>query len=227
MEPVIRILIVGHNKLICNVLTAVLEDEVDISVVGGVTSVNEALKLAPEADVILVNIQMADGGALKLIHAISATGIPSKALVLGLEESKNQILQFIQAGAAGYVLNKESVQDLLARIRDIYAGQVKVSPQIASALMSRLSEYARMLQRVKTNLTEIDELTTREMEILELIGQGFTNQEIANRLVIELGTVKNHVHNILQKMNANTRQEAAANWVIVRTETDFRSRILE
>jgi len=223
----IRILIVGHNMLICNVLTAVLEDEPDISIVGGVTTINDAIRLAPESDVILVNVQMADGGAFKLMRAITAAGIPSKALVMGLAESKNQIIQYTQAGAAGYVLKNESIDDLLGRVRDIYNGQVKVSPQIASALMSRLNEFARMLQRVKTNVPETAELTTREMEVLDLIGQGLTNQEIANRLVIELGTVKNHVHNILQKMEASTRQEAATKWMIVRTDTDIRFGTLE
>jgi DNA-binding NarL/FixJ family response regulator len=196
----IRILIVGHNKLTNDVVAAVLEDEPDISIVGKATSVNEALRLASEADVIMVSTQMADGEALKLIQAIAAAGIPSKTLAMGLMESKNQILQYVQAGAAGYVLKNASVDDLIGRVRDIYSGRVKISPQIASALTSRLREYARLLKRVMNRQPETEELTAREVEVLDLIGKGFTNPEFASLLVIELGTVKNHVHNILQKM---------------------------
>lgn len=227
MEYMIRILIVGYNPLIGTVLSAVLEDEPDIHIVGEAKTTSKALKLAPSSDVILVNIEMPNDGAFKLIRSLAATGIPAKALVMGLAESKKQILHYIQAGAAGYVLKSDSMHVLLERIRGIDTGQVLVSPKIASALMTRLKNYARMLNRVRASAPETPELTQREIEILDLISQGHTNQQIASQLVIELGTVKNHVHNILQKMDASTRQEAAANWVIFRADANASSQLLE
>jgi DNA-binding NarL/FixJ family response regulator len=92
---------------------------------------------------------------------------------------------------------------------------VRVSPGIAAALMSRVAEYAQLLDDVDAGVGVAADVTPREQEILDLIGQGLTNQQIAEQLVIEVGTVKNHVHSILQKLDANSRHEAAATWTIV------------
>lgn len=212
----IRILIVNQFLLMSNIFVSIFEDEPDIEVVGKVTTTGEALNLASDTDVILVDIKLSNRGAYKLTRAISQAGYSTKVVVLGISESREQVLQYIQAGAAGYVLKDDSVKVLLERVRDIHVGRVKISPQIASALMTRLSEYSQYLHQVKNNGLHIADLTRREMEILELIGEGLTNQEIANRLIIELGTAKNHVHNILQKMGASTRREAAASWTVAR-----------
>jgi two-component system, NarL family, nitrate/nitrite response regulator NarL len=89
-----------------------------------------------------------------------------------------------------------------------------MSPKIAAAVMARVREYAVMLAYVEGGDGDPARLTSREREIVELIGKNLTNQQIAERLIIELGTVKNHVHNILHKLAASSRQEAAANWAI-------------
>lgn len=215
MGAKISILLVNQIRLLGNVLAAVLEDEPDMEVIGCATSVSQALDLAPKSDVILVNTRMSDGTALELIREVTDADIPAKVLALGLAESKAQILQYVEAGVAGYVLKDDSVDDLLERIRNAHAGQVRVSPKIAAALMSRVTEYAQLLDQVEAGIGEVDDLTPREQEILDLIGQGLTNQQIAEQLVIEVGTAKNHVHNILQKLDASSRHEAAATWAIV------------
>lgn len=206
----ISILLVNQIRLLGNVLAAVLEDEPDMEVIGCATSVSQALDLAPKSDVILVNTRMSNGMALEFFQAVSDAELPAKVLALGLAESKEQILQYVEAGAAGYVLKDDSVDDLLQRIRGAHTGQVRVSPKIAAALMSRVTEYAQLLNQVDAGIGEADDLTPREQEILDLIGQGLTNQQIAEKLVIEVGTVKNHVHSILQKLDASSRHEAAA-----------------
>jgi DNA-binding NarL/FixJ family response regulator len=210
MGAKISILLVNQIRLLGNVLAAVLEDEPDMEVIGCATSVSQALDLAPKSDVILVNTRMSNGMALEFFQAVSDAELPAKVLALGLAESKEQILQYVEAGAAGYVLKDDSVDDLLQRIRGAHTGQVRVSPKIAAALMSRVTEYAQLLNQVDAGIGEADDLTPREQEILDLIGQGLTNQQIAEQLVIEVGTVKNHVHSILQKLDASSRHEAAA-----------------
>jgi two-component system, NarL family, nitrate/nitrite response regulator NarL len=144
---------------------------------------------------------------------------------IGLAEAQEQVLQYVQAGAAGYVLQDESLEDLLERVRDAHAGRVRVSPKIAAALMSRVAEYALLLDQVELGSYPV-ELTPREEEILAIIGQGLTNQEIADRLRIEVGTVKNHVHSILQKLDVNSRHEAAVAWTILHRGERVRSKIL-
>jgi DNA-binding NarL/FixJ family response regulator len=211
----IRVLLVNEIRLMSNVIGSVLEDESDIEVVGGVTSFDEALALAPKSDVILMSTRLPEDGALKLTSTIAEAHPSVKVLVLGLTETKGQVLRYVEAGAAGYVLKDDSADDLLSRIRAAQNGEALVSPNIAAALMSRVGELAQLFADVESGLSGAADLTPREHEILELIGQGHTNQEIADRLVIEVGTVKNHVHRILQKLGVGNRQDAAAYLAVV------------
>jgi two-component system response regulator DevR len=212
----IRLLLVNQMRLLCNVLASVLEDEPDMQVVGCATSLGEALDLAAKSDVILVNTRMPDDAALQLTRTIVKTELPVKVLALGLAESEEQILQYVQAGATGYVLKDDSVADMLEQIRAVYAGRVRVSPRIASALMSRVNEYAQLFDKMEISISNPADFTPREREILELIGQAHTNQQIAEQLVIAEGTVKNYVHSILQKLDATNRHQAATIWTFVK-----------
>ena len=212
----IRVLLVNEIRLMCNVIASVLEDEPDIEVVGCATSVDEALARATESDVVLVSTRLPDNGALKLITAIAEADPSVKVLALGLTESKERVLRYVEAGADGYVLKDNSVDEMLTRIRAAYRDKALVSPKIATALMSRVTEWAHLFADIEAGINESAGLTPRELEILELIGQGLTNQEIADRLFIEVGTVKNHVHSILQKLDVSSRQDAAAYLAVVK-----------
>ena len=212
----IRVLLVNEIRLMCNVIASVLEDEPDIEVVGCATSVDQALDRAPESDVVLVSTRLPGNGALKLITAIAEVDPSVKVLALGLTESKERVLRYVEAGADGYVLKDDSVDELLTRIRAAYRDKALVSPQIAAALMSRVTEWAQLFADIEAGINESAGLTPRELEILELIGQGLTNQEIADRLFIEVGTVKNHVHSILQKLDVSSRQDATAYLAVVK-----------
>jgi DNA-binding NarL/FixJ family response regulator len=212
----IRVLLVNEIPLMCNVIASVLEDEPDIEVVGRATSVDEALDQAPECDIVLVSTRLPNDGALTLIQTLVETEPSVKILALGLSETKEQVLSYVEAGADGYVLKDNSADELVTRIRAAHRGKAIVSPQIAGALMSRVSEWAQLFEDIEAGVAETADLTPREREILELIGQGLTNQEIADRLVIQVGTVKNHVHNILQKLDVSSRQDAAAYLAVIK-----------
>jgi two-component system nitrate/nitrite response regulator NarL len=129
--------------------------------------------------------------------------------VLGLTESSAQVLQYAQAGAAGYVLKDDSVEDLVRRIRAACDDKALVSPEVAAALMARLAQLAHRVPETEATGDGRSDLTPRELEVLRLISDGLSNQQIADHLVIEVGTVKNHVHSILQKLEVKSRQEAA------------------
>ena len=212
----IRVLLVNEMRLVSNVIASVLEDEPDIKVVGRAASVDEALALATESDVVLVSTRLPHSGALKLTSAIAEADPSVKVLVLGLGESKERVLRYVEAGADGYVLKNDSVDDLLRHIRAAQRGKALVSPKIAAALMSRVTELAQLFAEIESGLSESADLTPREREILELIGQGLTNQQIADRLIIEVGTVKNHVHSILQKLDVSSREDAASYLALIR-----------
>jgi DNA-binding NarL/FixJ family response regulator len=208
----IKILLVNEIRLMGNVIAAALEDEPDIKVVGRATAVDDALKLIQEkdVDVALVSTRLADQGALKLTSAITELAPSTKVLALGLTEEKKRVLRYVEAGATGYILKDDSLDDMIENVRAAVDDKVFVSPEIAAAMMERLSDLAQMFSDVENSVTDDAGLTPRELEVLELIGEGLTNQEISEQLVIEIGTVKNHVHSILEKLNVGSRGEAAA-----------------
>ena len=176
---------------------------------GRVTTYDAALGRVPGADVVLVSTRLPDQGALRLTEAIARDHPEVRVLVLGLAESEEEILRYVEAGAAGYVLKDDSVEELLRNVRAVHSGEAVVSPEIAGALISRVGELAQLFADAFA-IDKSADLTPREREVLKLLGQGLTNQEIADRLVIELGTVKNHVHSILDKLNVSSRKDAAA-----------------
>ncbi|MFN2228054.1 MAG: LuxR C-terminal-related transcriptional regulator [Anaerolineae bacterium] len=205
----IRLLLVDEIQLTCNILAAVLDAEPDITVVGCVMDGQEALARAGACDVILVNTDLGRGESLELLRIIKEAAPMAKVLMLGLIESEDEVLPYIQAGAFGYVLADESVEDLLNRIRTAYEDRALISPDIAAALITRLNELSQLARGSLGGGNGKPDLTPRELQILALIDRGLTNQQIARELVIEVGTVKNHVHNILQKLDVGSREDAA------------------
>ena len=126
------------------------------------------------------------------------------------EENQHDTLRYIEAGAAGYILKDSSLKELTDVIRLASRGEARVSTRMAGVMMERLFRLARMFSAVEHKIDEDVRLTSREQEVLQFISDGLTNQEIAARLVVEIGTVKNHVHRILEKLNVSSRQEAAS-----------------
>ena len=211
----IRVLVVHKVRLTCDLMAAALNEEPDIRVVDFARSAEEAatkLDSSP-VDVVLVNINLPDNDALRITRSASRNNKAAKVLVTGLVKSKAAVLRCVEEGAAGYVLEEESLQDLIKKIRAVHANQFVIAPHMAGAMIARLAELKRQVTAIRTLATadsynEPTELTPREWEILALIEQGMTNQQIADSLIIELGTVKNHVHNILRKLDVQSRKHA-------------------
>ena len=208
----INLLLVNETRLMGNVIAAALEGEPDINVVACTTNIDEAMQIVREqdVDVVLVSTRLPDQGALKLTSTITEFKPSTKVLALGLTEEKQHVLRYVEAGATGYILKDDSLEGMIETIRAAQDGKVFVSPQIAAAIMERLATLARLFSDVESSITDTTELTARELEVLKLVGEGQTNQQIAEHLVIEVGTVKNHVHNILDKLHVSSRGEAAA-----------------
>jgi DNA-binding NarL/FixJ family response regulator len=209
----IKVLLVIEVRLIGNIFASVLEEEVDIKVAGCVTTLNEALEFiqTQEVDIVLVSAGLPDQGALEFTRIVIDRDLHTRVLVLGLsEENKNEALRYIEAGACGYILKDSSVTELIEALRLAQKGEAQISSRIAGAMMERLFYLARMFSAVENKIDGEVRLTSRELEVLQFIGEGLTNQEIAARLVVEVGTVKNHVHSILEKLNVSNRDEAAS-----------------
>ena len=217
-EHQINLLLVNETRLMGNVIAAALEGEPDIHVVACATNVDDAMQIVREKDidVALVSTRLPDQGALRLTSAITELTPSTKVLALGLTEEKQHVLRYVEAGAAGYVLKDDSLEGLIETIRAAQDGKVFVSPKIAAAIMERLAKLARLFSDVENSVADTAELTSRELEVLKLVGEGQTNQQIAETLVIEVGTVKNHIHNILEKLHVSSRGEAAAYLAFIR-----------
>jgi DNA-binding NarL/FixJ family response regulator len=208
----IRIIIVHQTKLIANIIASVLSEEPDIYLISTAVTVEEALGKIElsNCNMMLVAATLPHDGALAITKAVADSHPATKVLIIGVPQSENVILQYVMAGASGYVLQNVSVEHLLDNIRAVHDDKALVSPRVAAALMNHVAELAQVSSQYELDPQAIADLTPREREVLNLIGEGLTNQEIAGRLVIEVGTVKNHVHNLLKKLDANNREEAAS-----------------
>lgn len=212
MNP-IKVLLINEVRLIGNLFASVLEDESDMEVLGCLSTLADSVEYmkTQKVDVVLVSAGLPDQGALELTRTVMESAPDTKVLVVGLaEENQHEMLRYIEAGAAGYILKDSSLQELTDMIRLARQGEARVSTRMAGVMMERLFRLARMFSAVEHKVDGDVHLTSRELEVLQFIGEGLTNQEIAARLVLEVGTVKNHVHRILEKLNVSSRQEAAS-----------------
>jgi RNA polymerase sigma factor (sigma-70 family) len=217
---VIRILVVNKMRLTCSVIAAVLQDEPDMLVVGYATSPEEALEKAARCEVMAIDVHMPEEGALNLTQKAAEKYPKVRVIVTGVEEEPQTILSYIEAGAKGYVLEKVSVEDFVESIRAIYNDQSFASPEVIMAFMTRLNSLSKQCADVDGLTALLEELTPREKEVLDLLGEGQTNQEIADKLSIEVGTVKNHVHSILKKLEVDSRYEAATIYDRAQSDSD-------
>ncbi len=208
MSQIIRLMIVDDFRLFRECLEAFLAKHGDISVVKSIADPEDALNGARtiQPDIILVNINFPNNKAFELIKQISLELSQVKVIVFQLTEEESNVLKYIEAGANGYVSSEASMKDLMRTIRLVYSGETVCSPKIAYSVFSRVAELSRK-HRSKLNHGS-EGLTAREMEILRLISVGLSNNQIAQQLYLSLCTVKNHVHNILEKMEVRSRSEA-------------------
>lgn len=202
----IRVLIVAHIRLYREGLAVMLQHEQRISVVGAAVGADEALVALREhqPDVVLLDMAIPDNALL--VRALVAAVPGTKVVALAVPEVEREVLACAEAGVAGYVTREGSVEDVVAAVESVARGEMLCSPRMAATLLQRVATLA--LERSPGNIEA--RLTRRELEILDLIDQGLSNKEIARRLTIELSTVKNHVHNVLEKLNVSRRGEAAA-----------------
>ncbi len=204
-QPDISILIIEDQTLMRQGLRTILDLEPGMRVVGeakdGAEGVREALSLRPA--IILMDVQMPVMNGVDATRAIIAAWPQARVIVLTTFDRDDYVFQSIRAGATGYLLKDAPADTLIQTIRRVHAGDVFIQPEIASRT---LREVATGRQRAETPLFDLSE---REREVLVLLAQGLSNREIAGRLHITEGTVKNHVSNILAKLQAENRTQAA------------------
>jgi two-component system, NarL family, nitrate/nitrite response regulator NarL len=209
MEKNTKIAIIHRKRLFREGLVFALSQHQNITVVGSVARVCEILaeidRLRP--DVVIIDLSLPERDGLGEARRVRKAYPDIKILMMGLTESESDVMACIEAGATGYLLQEASLEDLLGTIPTVAAGEAFCSPKITSFLFSQIAASAR--KRAPHQARGLTHLTRREHEIITLIEQDLSNKEIAARLKIEIQTVKNHVHNILEKLQLNGRREVA------------------
>jgi two-component system nitrate/nitrite response regulator NarL len=202
----LSVLIVSEVRLYREGLAELLGRGGALRVIGTSLHTADALIQACELDPAVVLLDYAAADSLAFSRTLSQVRPQIRVVALGLPNSDDAVLAFAEAGIAGYVAREGSVEDVVAAIESAARGELRCSPQLAGTILRRLAWRAA----VGGDPAPRSALTCRETEIVRLIDQGLSNKEIAVRLGIEVATVKNHVHNLLDKLRVRRRSEAAA-----------------
>jgi DNA-binding NarL/FixJ family response regulator len=206
---VIRVLIVDDNAVIRRGVAALLADTSDIDVVGEASDGREAIRVATDVrpDVVLLDVRM------PVMDGIAASGPlaeHARVMMLTYTEEEDQVVAAIRAGASGYLVHGQfDADELVDRIRQLAAGETVLSP----AVVGTVFEALRRTPGAPDDPFGPASLTAREREIMNLIAQGLTNGQIAERFVLSEKTVKNHVNRIYGKLGAANRAQATALWL--------------
>lgn len=204
----IRVLVVDDHALFRRGLEMVLTPEPDITVIGeasdGAEAVDRAAELLP--DIVLMDVRMPRRGGIDACTAIKAVVPSAKIVMLTMSDEEGDLYDAIKAGASGYLLKEISIDEVATAIRAVHGGQSLISPSMASKL---LTEFATMIKRGdERQQVPAPRLTDRELEVLKLVAKGLNNRAIAEHLFISENTVKNHIRNILEKLQLHSRMEA-------------------
>lgn len=222
--PLIHLLLAGESRLTCDAFGALLQHESDFYLIGSAYTLDQLQHLLPSCTLLLITSSLEDSSIAETIAAARDTQPDVKIVVSGIEQKPEQILLYVEAGADGYILQNESVDKLLQKTRAAVNDRAIVSPEVAARLFDRVAELADHALSA-TRLTEktdgIEALTPRELDVLQLIQRGHTNRQIAEELFISVGTAKNHVHNILRKLDVSNRNAAAAIYEVYQTRLEI------
>jgi two-component system NarL family response regulator len=204
----IRVLVADDHALYRRGLEMVLSTEPDIEIVGEAEDGAEAIRRAEELlpDVVLMDIRMPRRSGIEACTAIKDVAPSTKILILTISDEESDLFQAVRAGANGYLLKNVPGEDIADGPDAVVGGQSLISPFMAGAL---LTEFASLSKRGTSRADPPPpRLTEREMQVLRLVARGMANRDIARDLFISENTVKNHVRNILEKLQLHSRMEA-------------------
>jgi DNA-binding NarL/FixJ family response regulator len=205
----VKVLLADDNALFREGMASLLSRCGDVQVVGQAKDAAEAVRKATllRPDVVLMDLSMPLGGGVEATRKILLERPEQAICMLTVSEQESDLFAAIRAGARGYLVKTVDLDDLCTSLTVLSDGGSTVTPSLAARL---LDEFAKLAQNVREGPSEIEKLTSREREVLELVARGSSNKEIANELVIAENTVKVHLRNILDKLHLRNRQQAAA-----------------
>ncbi len=202
----IRVFILVSIRLYREGLCELLEQTRGLSVIGTASNHSdfEDQWANIDPDVLLLDVNISNG--LEIARRVYSSDSQLKMVGLSVGAADDSIVSWAEAGISAFVTEDGSLQDVIDAIHNARTGRLPCNSAVVGKLVRRLAELGTVTKRIN----RIDRLTEREQEILELVDQGFSNKEISHRLNIEVSTVKNHLHNLMEKLNVHRRERAAA-----------------
>jgi len=205
----IRLLLIEDNRLLRKGILDILKTQPDINIVS--TSGNNEktiLKIHKlEPNVILLDLGLRNQNSLHLIEMVKKEFPKSNVIIMDLAPVQADILQYVKAGASGFILKDASLDDFLVTIKAVSEGIKVLPPTLTDSLFSQIVEHA--IKGGKVKLKDAVRMTKREREVIEQIADGLSNKEIGQRLHVSSYTIRSHIHNIMEKLTLHTRLEIA------------------
>jgi DNA-binding NarL/FixJ family response regulator len=202
--------VIEDNRLVREGLVALLDGRPDFKVVASAEGADAGMMHVRESKphIVLMDAALGNQDSLRLMRNVVKEAPESKVIVMDLLPDRDEVIAFIKAGASGFIVKDATIEDLVKTIRSVAEGAQVVPPALTGTLLSHIVDQA--LTRDSATVVAAVRMTKRERGITELIAEGLSNKEIAQRLNIATYTVKSHVHNILEKLALHSRLQIAA-----------------
>ena len=209
MMKKIRLLLIEDNRLLRDGILSILKPYKDIVIVASSgDSKKTILKIHQlKPNIVLLDLGLRSQNSLRVVEIVKQEFPEAKIIIMDLAPVQSDILQYVKAGANGFILKDASLNDLLITIRTVYKGATVVPPLLVDSLFSQIVDHA--IGNGKSKLKEAVRMTKREREVIGLLANGLSNKEIAQKMHISTFTVKSHIHNIMEKLALHTRLEIA------------------
>ena len=205
----IRLLLIEDNRLLRDGIFSILKFHKDIVIIAasgdGKNSLAKIQQLKP--NVVLLDLGLRSQNSLHVVEIVKKEFPQAKIIVMDLAPVQADILQYVKAGADGFILKDASLKDFLITIRTVSEGSTVLPPLLVDSLFSQIVDHA--VREGKPKLKEAVRMTKREREVIQFLGDGMSNKEIGQKIRISTYTVKSHIHNIMEKLALHTRLEIA------------------
>jgi DNA-binding NarL/FixJ family response regulator len=206
----IALVLIDDNRLLREGLAAMIHAQPGFKVLAASADVDEALRKVREAkpDVVLLDFGLEDHDSLTLTATVHGEVPAARVIVMGLLPLQEDVANYVRAGASGFIMKDASFEEFFATIRAVASGLQVLPLALTSSLFTQIALNA--VTKPRSRIMEGVRLTNRERQVIDLLGEGLSNKEIATRLHIAVHTVKSHVHNVLEKLALRSRLEVAA-----------------
>ena len=210
-ERIIRVVIADDHPIVRDGLRKLLSLEDDIQIVGEASDGHEVVRVVQETrpDIVVLDLRMPNLDGLGALQALQTVEVKPKVIVLTASEDKNEFVQAMKLGCSGIVLKQTAPELIVKSVRKVFAGEIWLDSHTTAAVMRQFAQPTDVMGSQPGRGRERSPLSQREREIVTLVAQGYKNREMAEKMFISEQTVKNHLHNIFDKLGVSDRLELA------------------